>query len=196
MYTLKVLLLNSYKEALFQLAEAIENKDGYTASHCQRIKDISLKMGTYLGLSKERLERLEFGSYLHDLGKTKIDTAIIQKPSRLTEEEYEQMKLHTIYGAEMIRSFEDSSLEEIALMIEQHHERVDGKGYPFQLSDKSILLESQIIAVADSYDAMTSQRSYNRVKSKKDAIDELINCIGTHYRKDVVFAFISISDDV
>lgn len=191
-----IMVLDKQKEVLFKLADEIENKDGYTAAHCKRIRDISLKLGVQLGLSDSQLNFLEYGSYLHDLGKVGVDINIIQKPSKLTNEEFAQIKMHTIYGAKMIRELNDSSLETVALMIEQHHERVDGSGYPKQLKEHEILLESQIIAVVDSYDAMTSQRTYNVVKSKSEAIEELIRCIGTHYRKDVVEAFIAIVDEI
>ena len=187
-----------YEKYIFDLAIEIETKDGYTAQHCHRIRDIAIMVGEQMNLSAERLKHLELAAFIHDVGKMKISDDILLKPDKLTDAEFEEMKKHTTFGSEIIREIGFQALEPVAQMVEQHHERLDGRGYPFALHSDQILLESQIISVVDSYDAMTSERVYNKgfIKTNEEAIKELNDCISTHYREDVVNAFVAIADRI
>jgi putative nucleotidyltransferase with HDIG domain len=188
-------LFDSFDEEVkkfMDLAVAVEEKDGYTADHCKRIMQLSMRVGEQLGLPSHELYQLHIGSFLHDVGKTKIANSILNKPSRLTKEEYEQMKTHTLLGAEMLRNTNSSILWDAASIVEQHHERFDGSGYPFGLKGNEILLASSIVAVVDSYDAMTSIRVYSKGRSKQEALEEIKNERGRLFHPDVVDTFISL----
>jgi len=181
---------------MIELAVAIEEKDGYTSDHCQRIKEISLMIGKKLELESSQLMRLNMASFLHDLGKVKIPINILQKPSKLTTEEWEVMKLHPIYGKEILAETGITLLVEAGEIVAQHHERFDGKGYPLGLKGNEISIEAAIITVADSYDAMTTDRVYRKGMPKEKAIEEIKNCRGTMYHPLIVDTFISIKDSI
>ena len=174
------------------LAISVEEKDGYTADHCQRIMELSMKVGEKIGLSSEELYTLHIGSFLHDVGKTKIPDCILNKPAKLTNEEYELMKKHTLYGGELLRSTGSPTLIRAATVVEQHHERYNGSGYPFGLKGNEIPLLSSIVGVVDSFDAMTSVRVYSQGRSQEEALEELIRERGRLFNPDVVDAFLSI----
>lgn len=174
------------------LAVAVEEKDGYTADHCQRIMDLSLKTGEKLGLSSEELYVLHIGSFLHDVGKTQIPDLILNKPSKLTNEEYARMKEHTSLGANMLVETGIPILKRAALIVEQHHERYNGTGYPYRLKGNEINISSSIVGVVDSFDAMTSVRVYSRGRSLEDALEEVKQERGRLFHPDVVDAFLSI----
>ncbi|GKU85201.1 HD domain-containing phosphohydrolase [Niallia sp. NCCP-28] len=179
---------------MMELALAIEEKDGYTIDHCKRIKEISLMIGKELELKSRQLMRLNMASFLHDLGKVKVPLQILQKPGKLTSEEWEVMKLHPIYGKEILSDTGITLLVEAGEIVAQHHERFDGKGYPLGLSGEQISIEAAIIAVADSYDAMTTDRVYRKGMPKEKAMEEIKNCRGTMYHPLIVDTFISIKD--
>ncbi|WP_066060164.1 HD-GYP domain-containing protein [Robertmurraya korlensis] len=183
---------NDQIKHFMNLAVAVEEKDGYTADHCQRIKDLSIKTGEKLGLSSEELYVLHIGSFLHDVGKTKIPDLILNKPSKLTNEEYEQMKKHTSLGANMLVETGIPTLKRAALIVEQHHERYNGTGYPYRLKGNEINLSSSIVGVVDSFDAMTSVRVYSRGRSLEDALEEVKQERERLFHPDVVDAFLSI----
>jgi putative nucleotidyltransferase with HDIG domain len=129
------------------------------------------------------MENLTWAALLHDIGKIDIPDDILKKPTRLTKEEFEIIKKHPVRGAELVK---DTFLEQISTIIEQHHERIDGSGYPYGLKDDEILLEAKILAVADSFDAMTSKRPYREAIEVSKALDELRKLAGVTYDKEIV----------
>lgn len=171
---------------LLQLAVDIELKDGYTADHCLRLQRLSYATGQELGLDAHRLHHLDYGAYLHDVGKIKIPLEILQKPAKLTDDEYEIIKGHPSYGYDMLKS---TFMKEAGRIVEQHHERLDGSGYPYALSKENILIEAYIVAVADTYDAMTTDRPYRKALDPQIAFDELDKYSNIHYPREVVTAF-------
>lgn len=174
-------------EKLMQLADSIEQKDGYTADHCKRIQDFSLRTAEAMGLSHDRLYLLNYGAYLHDVGKAKLPEGLLQKPGKLTSEEWTVMKQHPTMGRELL---ENSFLQEVGEIIEQHHERLDGSGYPRGLQSLEISLEAYIIAVADTFDAMTTDRPYRAALPVSHALAELRTYADQHYPLEVVETFI------
>lgn len=181
--------LSSIIKELVTLATSVEEKDVYTHGHIQRVKDYGLKIGNKLKLSKGVIENIGYASLFHDLGKINVPDEILNKPGKLTDDEFAIIKRHSIWGSEMISK---TYFEYISEIVKQHHERIDGSGYPKGLKGDDILIEAKIIAVADSYDAMTSERSYKDVMTPKAAIEELISLKGKHYDPDVVDAFVEV----
>ncbi|HYG58164.1 MAG TPA: HD domain-containing phosphohydrolase, partial [Symbiobacteriaceae bacterium] len=174
-------------ERLRQLTLSVEEKDGYTAEHCRRLQEYSAKVGRVMRLSPSQQEVLLYGSFLHDLGKVGVPTSILNKPGALTPEEWVIMKQHPTIGADMVMC---SPAASAAPILEQHHERLDGSGYPRGLKGDEILLEAQIVAVVDTWDAMTSDRVYRKALPFEEARAELIRCSGRLFRPDVVEALL------
>jgi HD-GYP domain-containing protein (c-di-GMP phosphodiesterase class II) len=180
--------ISQFNQEFMRLAVEVELKDGYTSEHCQRLEKLSYATGQELALEPYRLHRLNYGSYLHDLGKVRVPIEILQKPAKLTSEEWQVIKQHPTYGREMLKA---TPLDDIGSIVEQHHERLDGSGYPFGLSSENILVESYIVAVADTYDAMTTDRPYRKALAPEIAFAELEKYAGIHYPLEVVKAFSS-----
>ena len=174
-------------QGLMQLAEDIEKKDGYTANHCARIQTLALRTAEYMDLDHQRIYLLSYAAYLHDIGKIKIPLDILQKPGKLSLEEWQIMKQHPSQGKNIIK---DIFPDDVALMVEQHHEHWDGSGYPKGLKGQDILSESFIIAIADAFDAMTTDRSYRKALDKAYAIEELRRFADIHYPQTIIEAFI------
>lgn len=181
---------------MLELAVRVEQKDGYTADHCSRIKSLATIVGEHMKLTPQQILDLNLGAFLHDVGKVKIPDSILGKPSKLTDEEYEIIKKHTVYGREILHETGVSLFKEVGYIVEQHHERYDGKGYPYGLKGDEIKLESYIVSVVDSYDAMTSKRVYSNGRSKEEALAEIKRCSGTMYHPDVVEAFLAVADKI
>lgn len=160
-------------------AKMVEMRDPYTAGHEERVASIAKAIGTELGLSKNRVELLEWAGMIHDVGKIAIPSEILTKPTRLSKTEFEIIKGHAQAGYDIVR---DSPLPDvIAQTIWQHHERLDGSGYPQGLKDEEILLEAKILAVADVLESMASHRPYRPALGKDIALDELSQHKGTLY---------------
>ncbi len=174
---------------LVELANKVEQKDRYTHNHNQRVKDYAVKIGNKLNLSKERIETIAFAALFHDLGKVHIPDQILNKPGILTDEEFEFIKKHSSDGANLVKK---TYYENIGKIIEQHHERIDGSGYPNGLKDDEILIEAKIISVSDVYDAMTTDRPYRKGLSPIVAIDELRSLKGIFYDEKVVDSFFDV----
>lgn len=172
-------------EDLKEIALKSQEKDLYTHNHGDRVKDYSVAMASKLGLSKESVENIAFASLFHDIGKINVPDEILQKPGRLTAEEMELIKKHPIDGAKMVK---DTYYEKITKIILEHHERLDGSGYPYGLMGYEISIEAKIIAVADTFDAMITDRPYRKAVSPSDALDELKILGGIHYDEKVVDA--------
>ena len=174
---------------LMNLAVSIEKKDGYTALHCHRLQRLALAVGKQLGLSQERLYLLDVAAFLHDVGKVQVPVEILQKPGPLSPSEWQVVRRHPSFGREML---EDTLIAEAGPIVEQHHERPDGSGYPFGLRGDEIMLEAHIVAITDAFDAMTTDRPYRRALPREAAIMRLERLIDRHYPKEVVEAFLEV----
>lgn len=180
----------SYKSTVLALSKAIDARDTYTSGHSERVTQISLKIGQALGLSPDKLDTLEIAALFHDVGKIGIPDRILNKSEKLTDEEFNKIKEHPSIGVDILKTIE--FLDRTFPMILHHHEKYDGDGYPLGISGNSIPLESRIICVADSYDAMTSDRPYRNCLTHNVAIDELIKFKGIQFDPIIVEAFLKI----
>lgn len=172
--------------SLMDIVKQVEEKDRYTYMHSDRVANYAIKIAKKLRLNVEQIRNLNTASFLHDIGKINVPKEILNKPERLTEEEFAIIKKHPADGAEMVKG---TFYEEIAPIIEQHHERLNGQGYPNGLKGEEILLEARIIAVCDTFDAMTEDRIYSKAKTPQMALQEIKRLAGTLYDQDVVDAF-------
>ncbi len=189
---------NLYKElketfygTIEALAETIEKRDPYTGGHTKRVMNYSLLIGKAMGLSPKELENLKLAAILHDIGKIGIRDRVLLKEGKLTDEEAMQMNMHPKYGAEILGHIKQ--LKDVIPGMRGHHERYDGSGYPDGLKGKEIPLFARIIAVADAYDAMTTDRPYRKGLSKETAIEELLKHAGKHFDPDIVRIFVEIN---
>jgi HD-GYP domain-containing protein (c-di-GMP phosphodiesterase class II)/pSer/pThr/pTyr-binding forkhead associated (FHA) protein len=176
------------------LAQAVELRDQYTGGHTQRVSAYSLLLAEQLQMSKSDLELIRTGTPLHDIGKIGIDDAILRKPDRLTPEEFEQMKLHTIKGDEIIQTIPD--LAPIRPIIRSHHERWDGKGYPDGLGGEAISPLARVVSLADAFDAMTSDRPYRKGMAPAEAFAEIRKMTGTQFDPVFAVAFLAMQDEI
>jgi HD-GYP domain-containing protein (c-di-GMP phosphodiesterase class II) len=183
--------LNSYFETVRVLANAIEAKDSYTGGHCERVMEYSTAIAQAMGLSGQELNDLRFGSILHDIGKIGIPEEILNNNGSFSDKDYETMRRHPEIGSNLIKDLQ--FLENSRKIVLEHHERVDGKGYPKGLTGDKIGLLSKIVCVADAYDAMTSTRPYRKESlSKEIAVQELLRHRGTQFDEQVVDAFVDL----
>ena len=173
----------SFNGDLDELRKRVEDKDKYTKNHSNRVMEYSVKICEQMGLSKEVTKSLVVSSLFHDIGKIMIPDEILNKPGPLTREEFRYIMRHPGYSRMLV---EPKFGKEIAEIVEQHHERLDGSGYPFSLTGSEIRLEAKIIAVADSYDAMTTVRAYRNAVSPREALDDLRSKVGALYDKAAV----------
>jgi putative nucleotidyltransferase with HDIG domain len=184
-------LYEELEEMFFQtaesLADAIEKRDPYTGGHTQRVTLYSQAIAKYLQLEPLEKKWLKIASVLHDIGKIGVEDDILKKREQLTPEEFNVIKRHSDMGAEILEHIRQ--LREIVPGVRYHHEQVDGKGYPNGLKGKEIPILAKIVAVADTYDAMTTDRPYRKAIDKEGAIEELKRCSGTQLDKGVVDAF-------
>lgn len=170
------------------LAAAIDGKDKYTRGHSERVARISVAIGKQLGLSSEELETLRISALLHDVGKIAIDDSILKKPAALTNEEYEVMKTHPQKGYKIMSQI--PAMKEFLPGMYMHHEMVNGQGYPQGLTDKQIPLQAKIVSVADTFDAMTIDRPYQKGMLLPEALQRIKTFVGTRYDASVVNALI------
>ena len=178
---------DAYRTTLKALTAALETRDLETHGHSERVVNFSLRLGRELGLGEEQMRSLEFGSLLHDIGKIGVPDAILRKPAKLSEEEWVCMREHPLHGQKILRGIE--FLEGAARVVAQHHERWDGSGYPLGLRGGAIDLNARIFAVADAFDAITSDRVYRAGRSYEDALAELDTYAGQQFDPSVVAAF-------
>lgn len=176
-------------ESIQALVRALEARDAYTKGHSERVNKYSIGIGKKLGLSQQDLQILHDASLLHDIGKIGVYDRILLKPAGLTEEEFKLMQSHPNLAVEILSSL--SFLGEHLPLIQHHHERQDGSGYPLGLKGDEIPLGARIIQVADTWDAMTSDRPYRRRLSIEIATKELLKNAGTQLDKQCVDAFLS-----
>lgn len=171
---------------LRKVGEAVEKKDPYTYKHSSRVANYAVKTAIKMKLRKTQMENLLLASILHDIGKINIPEEVLKKPGKLTAEEFGLIKKHPGDGADMLRKTAYADLAEI---VEQHHERINGRGYPFGLKDEEILLEAKIIGVCDTFDAMTEDRAYRKAFTAEYAMEEIKSLAGIQYDADVAEAF-------
>lgn len=183
-------LIESQKITVITLAKAIEKRDYYTGGHTDRVTAYAIKTAEQLNWSKERITTLELAGHLHDVGKIGVPDAVLNKPGKLTAEEFEMMKAHPEIGEQIIRGID--FLEVMVPYVLYHHERYDGKGYPKGLSGEEIPIEGRLLAVSDTFDAMTSSRPYRSGVDPEAAIHEIKRCSGTQFDPDIVGAFLEV----
>lgn len=182
-------LEDTFVGTIRSLAEAIDAKDPSTRGHSDWVSKYALMIGRQLGLENNDLDELVYAGYLHDVGKIGIPDNILRKSSQLSGEEWKLMKKHPIVSARILEPVPISPV--IKAAIRHHHERFDGKGYPYGLAGKSIPLAARILSIADSYEAMTSDRPYRKALSDEQAVTELMRCVGTQFDPGLVEAFLA-----
>jgi putative nucleotidyltransferase with HDIG domain len=172
------------------LAHAIEAKDGYTIQHCERMTERATAVAQALRLPAHEIENVRLGAILHDIGKIGIPDSILNKPARLTAEEYEIMKEHPVIGARIVQSV--GALNGVVSIVKHHHERFDGSGYPDRLKATDIPLGARIIGVVDTYGAMTEDRVYRPAPGHRKAVEELISLSGKQFDPEIVSTFLRL----
>lgn len=183
-------LFEGVLHTLTSLITAINKRDLYTEDHCKRVTRSSLALGEMLKLDSYEKDVLRVVGPVHDVGKIGIPDSILLKPGKLTPEEYEIIKAHSVYGEEIINRFEILSYE--AKIIRHHHERFDGEGYPDRVARNEIPRGAKIIAVCDAYDAMVTDRPYKKAYGKEEAINEIIRCKGTQFDPEIADCFVEL----
>jgi hypothetical protein len=183
-----------FLQTVTALARTVDVRDSYTGDHTRRVTDYSLLLADALRLPPPERYHIEIGAPLHDIGKIGIDDAILRKPGKLTDEEYERMKQHTVLGANILQSIHN--LAPMIPIVRHHHERWDGRGYPDGLAREQISQTARIVAVADAFDAMTSDRPYRRALSADAAFAELVAKAGTHFDPACANTFVRLRTQV
>jgi len=182
------ILKKAHLDSVKVLAEAIDAKDPYTRGHSDRVKRMSLKIATSLGFTEERMEILEYGALLHDIGKIGIKDEILQKPGALSSEEYQTIQEHPLIGVKIVEGVE--FFKDKIPMIRNHHEHYDGRGYPDGLVGEAIPLEARIIAVPDAFDAMASLRPHRNAMPLKDILLEMEEYKGKQFDPKMLGIFL------
>jgi response regulator RpfG family c-di-GMP phosphodiesterase len=173
------------------LASAIDAKDEYTRHHSTRVTEFSLKIAAKMGFSEKELGDLELAALLHDVGKIAVPESILNKPGKLTGEEFKLIKEHPARGEAILSPVVE--LKEIGRVVRAHHERYDGTGYPDRLKGREIPIGARIMTIADTYDSITSERPYRKAASHRYAVKEIIACSGTQFDPEVVQHFLEIA---
>lgn len=182
-----------FDEMVLALAKTVDAKDAYTNGHSQRVADYAELIAGRLGWPAEEQKKIYQMGLLHDIGKIGVPEAIINKPDKLTDEEYATIKQHTVIGAEILQLVEE--FPELTIGARYHHERYDGRGYPEGLEGEDIPVYARVIAVADSYDAMSSKRSYRDVLPQDVVRGEIVKGRGSQFDPDVADVMLQIIDE-
>ncbi len=180
-------LHESYEASLIMLANAIEVRDPYTRGHVERVMNYAQTIAEYLGWTAIEINNLRFGSILHDIGKINIAENILRKEGSLTDEEWMEIRKHPEMGAELVKGIH--YLDPAVPVILYHHERWNGSGYPYGLKEEKIPVSARIVAIADSFDAMTTERPYRKELTPEQAFNEVISGSGIQYDPLIVEAF-------
>ena len=180
------------RDVISALAETVDAKDAYTHGHSSRVAQYSHMLADRMGLSKDDVERIVRMAILHDVGKIGVPDAVLNKPGKLTDEEFDLIKSHAKRGGGILSKVK--SMPELSTGARWHHERFDGRGYPDGLTGDEIPLEARIICVADCYDAMTSDRVYREHLPQDVVRQEIVDGMGTQFDPDVAKAMLSIID--
>jgi len=178
----------AFLNAITSLAYALEAKDKYTSGHSQRVAGISVAIAAELGLSKTEIEKIRLAGLIHDIGKIGVREAVLNKPGKVSAKEYQHILSHSDIGEHILTPIVED--EAILKAVRHHHERYDGRGYPDGLSGEQIPLGARILAVADAYDAMKSERPYRGAMSVETACAEIERGKGTQFDPEVVDAFL------
>lgn len=177
-----------------KLLYLLKQNHPHTYLHSINVANYSISLGERLGLDEESLEKLKLVGLLHDIGKLNIPVNVLRKPGKLTEEEFEVIKNHPVYSVELLKraGFID---EEVLRSIKAHHERIDGTGYPRSLKGNKIPFFAKIVSIADSYEAMTSDRCYRKGKDLDYVRNEFLNGIGNQFDPKITLTFLKLLDD-
>lgn len=186
---LELVTLNS----IMAIAKAIEAKDSYTRGHSDRVAMCSVAIAKKLGWDEEAIKNLKYTAMLHDIGKIGVPDAVLNKPEPLSEEEFEIIKKHTVTGGEILKDIR--SIKNVQYGALYHHEKYDGTGYMSGIAGEAIPIEARIIAIADTYDAMTSNRSYRKKLSDEVVLSELKKGRGTQFDPELIDAFLEMLED-
>ena len=186
----KELLEKSYLESIEVLRKTVEVKDVYTRGHSDRVSEYSLLIGEKLNLPPDQMKTLKIGALFHDIGKIGIPDAILLKTDKLTDDEYSEIKNHPAIGAHILSNA--SIFADIIPIVKHHHERYDGKGYPSRLAGEDIPYLARIVSVADTFDAMTSHRSYRQALDFDYTMNEIERCKGTQFDPAIADVFLEI----
>jgi PAS domain S-box-containing protein len=182
------------KDLLLSIIQILELYDMYTKGHSENVARYSALIAEKVNPDPVWIQQVYWAGLVHDIGKLLVPTQVLNKPTRLTDEEYELVKMHPVWGAKVLMTSE--RLLEIGQFVLHHHERFDGNGYPDKLSGDTIPIASRIIAVADAYDAMVSERSYRTPFPKEEAIQELLKNKGTQFDPRIIDVFIDAKNEI
>lgn len=188
------LLINAViiEENTAKLLRSMEDYSQRTFQHCLNVAFMAVQIGYNWGMQESKLKNLARGAALHDIGKMKIPIEILEKEGSLTQQEYDQVKMHPVYGHEVVK---DLGYDEVVLdIILHHHEHIDGSGYPDGDRVMRMITETQIVAVMDAWDAMTSKRSYKPELSGQAAMQELLDFVESYYNREVIRGLRNITD--
>jgi len=180
-------LKSAYFSTIKTITNSIEARDPYTKGHSERVARFSKAIAEELNWDKDEIELIDWGGMLHDVGKIGIPDSILNKPGNLTNAEYNKIKLHPLIGAQIVKDI--SFLEPVTPYILEHHERFDGKGYPRGVAGKDISIKGRLLAVADTFDAMTSDRIYRRAFKPEAALNEILRNRETQFDPEIAWAF-------
>lgn len=186
---------NNKTEIIISISKLLDSRDAYTANHSENVAKYSLMIAQEMGLSKDQCKAIYLGGLLHDTGKIGVPESILTKPAKLTNEEFEIIKNHPIIGYESLKHVSSLKTTGILDMVRFHHERYDGKGYPYGLKGHDIPLAARIMGIADSFDAMTSKRVYNDARSIEFAIREITENKGTQFDPEIADVFLNILEN-
>lgn len=183
-------LENAYMQTVFALSNLIEAKDVYTRGHCQRVMEIACELATALNFSENEIKDLRYAAILHDIGKIGISAEILNKNGRLTSDEFVEVKKHSLIAFNILKGVD--FLHSCLSGLIQHHERYDGKGYPLGLKGDQISIYGKILALADSFDAMTSDRPYRKAMDLQTALEEIKKCKGSQFDPFLTEVFVGL----
>jgi HD-GYP domain-containing protein (c-di-GMP phosphodiesterase class II) len=181
------------QEAMIAMADAIDQRDPYTADHSRRVAELATQIAEAHGMNERDIERIRLASRMHDIGKIGIGNDVLHKNGKLSDAEWEIMRSHPAIGEQLLKPYRQFRHE--TALVRHHHERWDGRGYPDGLRGKAIPLGARIIAVADSYDAMTTSRPYRAALSRQVAVNEIRDGAVTQFDPQVVASFLQVMDE-